>query len=124
MKGGEGRIGRREGGAVYDQARTLRSHMPKESDGEGAAHVLDGPEVVAPMQTLCNVLVKNGREAGVLEVTKVEGIVLEYHDVGYKESALLEAALELWIQVRGYKGRRGNLPKKLESFTLRMMPTS
>jgi hypothetical protein len=90
--------------------------MPKQCNGEGIARVLDGPEVVAAMQTLSDVFVEKCRESGVEKVAIVEGVVLEHHEIGDEESVRqpnvvhvaglyaahrLEAPLELWKEVRG-----------------------
>jgi hypothetical protein len=62
--------------------------MPKQCDGEHVARVLGRPEVVAPMQTLGDVLVQERGEAGVDEVAVVEGVVLEEHDVTSEKDVL------------------------------------
>jgi hypothetical protein len=97
--------------------------MPKQCNGEGIARVLDGPEVVTGMETLGDVPVEQCREGGVQEVSKVEGVVLEDHEIGGEEGILQlrmehvacidaaereEAPLELWEKEgREVDGGRG-----------------
>ncbi len=97
--------------------------MPKQCNGESIARVLDGPDVMAGMQTLGDVPVEQCREGGVQEVSKVEGVVLEHHEVGGEEGVLevrmehvagldaaerQEAPLELWEKEgREVDGGRG-----------------
>jgi len=62
--------------------------MPKQSDGEGIARVLDGPDVVAAMQTLVDVPVEKRGEGYIQKELKIEFVVLEHHDVRPEKGAL------------------------------------
>jgi hypothetical protein len=97
--------------------------MPKECGGEGIARVLDGPEVMARVQTLSDIFVEKVWQGGVEKVAIVETVVLEYHDIGDEEGVLqlrvvhvagldathgLEPPVELWEEVgRDVEGGRG-----------------
>ena len=90
--------------------------MPKQSDSEGIARVLDGPDVVAAMQTLVDVSVEESGEGDVQKVLIIESVVLEDHDVRREEGVLqigvldiarpygaqgAETPLELWVEAQG-----------------------
>jgi hypothetical protein len=90
--------------------------MPKQCDGEHIARVLGWVVIWALMKTLGDILVQERGEAGVDEVTVVERVVLEEHDVGCEKGILQpgmvyiaelyatqceEAVLELGMEARG-----------------------
>jgi len=61
--------------------------MLKQSNGEGIERLLDGPDVVAAMQTLVDVYVKKHGEGDVWKVLIIDGVVLEHYDVRCEEGS-------------------------------------